>query len=258
MKLLSKFFLVACVAGLLSTTSVIAQDSKLPSAEDVLKKYTEVTGGVENYKAIRTLKAKGTISIPAQGITGDMEMKMVLPNQVWSKTNMPTMGMTQVRGMTDGVAWDSNSMMGARLVTGKEAAMMKQETKMGRYTDPKNHFKSMKNTGIVDVAGEKAYKLELEDKDGNKKTEFYSVKSGLLVQTIMKMTSPMGEMQVKVNSSNYKKTGKFTNAHKQVQDLGTAKIIIEYESFEYNAKVDKSELTPPDDIKKLLAKEKKD
>ena len=253
-----KLSLVVLACSVLTVSNVAAQQDKLPTAEDVLNKYCEVTGGVSNYKSIRSLKAAGTMSIPAQNMSGEMEMKMVMPGQMWMKVDFPTMGMTQVQGVLDGIVWDSNSMMGARLVEGKEADQLSSQTKMERFYDPKSYYKSMKNAGAVDVDGEKAYQIELEKKDGGKRTEFYSVKSGFLLKAVEKATTQMGEMEIVSKPSNYKKTGKFTSAHKMTTLIpaANAEMVMEFESYEYNAKVEKSELAPPADVKKLIDKKK--
>lgn len=259
MKMFRSLFPLMAIA-LLSNVVVAQSDSQekdLPSAESILMKHIDATGGVENYKKVKTMSAEGTISVPAAGIEGTMTMKAKFPGKVAVVADLGGVGKT-VQGSDGKYAWMENPMMGSRLVEGDEKKQLSDQSNMDRYISPKDYFKSMKTIGIEDANGEDAYRVELEKKDGNKQTEFYSVKSGLLVQTIVKVEiAGMGDMEVTMQHGDYKKTGDLKSAHKMVQKLpvgGGMEQVMEFDKLEYNVEIDESEFVPPAEIKKLIAK----
>ncbi|MEL7496051.1 MAG: hypothetical protein AAFN77_00470 [Planctomycetota bacterium] len=246
--------------SLVSTISAQTdQQEKLPSALEIMKKHVAETGGVENYKAVKSMMAEGTMSIPQAGINGEMTMKMMLPGKLAVEATIPGIGET-VQGSNGEFMWSSDPMTGTKLIDGKQAEQMKTQADYKRYTNPKEVFKSMKTVGIEEANGEKAYKLELERKSGDKLTEFYSVESGLLIQSVMKVEAAgMGEMEITTKIGDYKKTGKLLAAHKLVQVLPSVGMeqIIEFSKLEYNSdSVKEADFAPPADVQKMIDKKK--
>ena len=78
------FKFVMALAAILTVglQPVDAQEEDLPSAESILMNYVEKTGGVDKYKSIKSSKAKGTMSVPAQGITGNIGIATVVPDKI--------------------------------------------------------------------------------------------------------------------------------------------------------------------------------
>ena len=136
---------------------------------------------------------------------------------------------------------------------------MKEQLEIERYVDPAGFYKSIKTLGVEEVAGEKAYKVEVEKKTGTKQTEFYSVKTGLLVKQVITVNAAgMGEITIASMISDYKDSGKFKVPFKITQMLpNNMEQVIEFTKFEYNGKVDDSAFTPPADVQKLIDKKEK-
>lgn len=234
------------------------KQDKLPTAEEVMNKYVKVTGGLEAYKGIKSMAAKANVSIPAVGIDGTMEMKMLLPGMISVVVDLPGVGET-IQGANGKHAWASDAMTGTRLVDGKEAEQLQAETDITRYTDMKGFFKSMKNEGVEEVNGEKAYRIALVKKNGTKSTEFYSLESGFLIQSLLVVEAAgMGEIEITAKFGDYKDSGKFKRPFKMVQVLpSNMEQIIEFEKYEYNAELKASDFDPPADVQKLIAKKEK-
>ena len=88
-------FLLALIAmfGMAANLSAQSdQQTDLPSAESILKKYVEVTGGVANYKSIKTLVAAADVGIPQMGIEGTMKMQLKMPNMASVVASLPGVG----------------------------------------------------------------------------------------------------------------------------------------------------------------------
>lgn len=243
--------------GLQQAQAQQAQTQELPSAESVLKKFVEVTGGMEKYKAVKNMSASGTVEIPQAGVEGTLNMKRVLPNKML--VNISIEGVGEVQRGADGThCWENTDMMGPRLITGGEADAMLEESSMELIYNPGKFYKSMKVVGVEDVEGEKCYKLVLtKKKDEQQVTSFYSAKSGLLVKSIQTQETQMGPMTIESISSDYRKVGGLTSAFKVTQKLPNGmEQVVTMTEVKYNTEIADSTFDLPAPIKKLVERKK--
>ena len=250
-----KLLIMAAAVCLLGINQSQAQDDKLPSAESILKKFCDVTGGADNYKAIKSMRAEGTLSVPQAGITGSLKVQAILnENKIRADISIPGVG-DQKRGSDGKTFWDSSVMMGDRIIEGEEASSMKEEATMERIYDPKSFYKSMKTVGVEEVEGEKCYKLDLVKRNDKKVEAYYGVESGLEVKTVQTQESPMGAMKIESFSKDYRQVGKVKTSFEVVQKLpnGMSQIIA-MDKVEYNVDIPASTFELPESIKKMVEK----
>ncbi len=78
--------LVLTLAALVFATSNARtrgqEPGALPKAEAVLADYVKATGGEEAYKKCKNRSLTGTIEIPAQNVTGKVQIYQASPNQI--------------------------------------------------------------------------------------------------------------------------------------------------------------------------------
>ena len=233
-----------------------ARHEKLPTGEEVLLRYVEVTGGKDAYKAIKTTKTTGGFSIPAQGLKGTLEITTVKPGKIASIVEIEGMG--NQKQICDGKrCWEDSTMNGVRLVTGAEAKQMKKQSQLEIIYNPKKFFKTMENKGIEKVKGEECYKISLVTKDGDKVESYFSVKTGLQTKSITDLQTPMGPLKTEAFSSGYKKINGISTAMKieQVFSNGMTQII-QMDKIEYNIDVPDSVFELPEKVQKLIDKTK--
>ena len=225
---------VAAVAALLMAAPA-ANAQPLPSAADVVAKHVAAIGGKDAIMKITSVKQTGTMEITAAGMTADLEMVMVAPNKQSMKMNLAGLG--EILSGTDGnVVWSVNPMQGARLVEGKEAAQMKEQADFvaGMLFAPEK-FSSMTNEGIVDFAGEKAYKIKMVRKDtGNESWNYFSVASGLQIGSEATLQSEMGTMTTSTTVTDYKQFGPLKMATKSEMTTGPQKMVLTIKTAEFN------------------------
>src|SRR5688572_20649238 len=158
-------------------------DAKLPSAEEVLKKYIEATGGAEAYEALKTQHASGTFSMPAMQMEGKFELFQEQPDKFLALVTLPGMGEIQT-GLNGKTGWRTDPMQGPRLLEGEELKSLGRDADMQAVLKPQDHYDSMEVKGIEDVNGEKAYHLVFTPKGGGNAIDaWYSVESGLQLKT---------------------------------------------------------------------------
>lgn len=232
------------------------QDNELPSAEKVISRFVEVTGGMEKYKSLKTMMQKGTIANPAQGITGNVMVKIKAPDHVKSTAEIPGL-LTETSGLTDGVAWSDSSLMGTQILEGKMKDQVLMEADFRRMYDPASVYESLETVGVEEVDGKECYKLKVVKKNGDVQHEYYSVDTGLQTRADMTMHSQMGALDVTANIKEYMEVDGMKLPKKVVQDLGGGNTIeLEFTEVKLNPDFESGTFDMPENVKKLLAKQK--
>ncbi len=240
--------------GAMTQSGLMAQD-KLPTADEVIAKYVKVTGGLAKYKAMKTLRQKGTIGIPMAGLEGEIEIKIASPDKFRSKAVIGGAG-TEATGSDGKIAWAESTMGGPRLLEGKEKEQAMTQADFNRLFDPGKTYKSMEVTGIEKINGEDCYEMKIVKENGDGQTDYYSVESGLQTLVKTKIVSAMGDITVEISASDYKDVNGIKMPHKMTQflvDQGM-KIEITFDEIEINGEFDKGTFDLPKAIQKLADK----
>jgi predicted transglutaminase-like cysteine proteinase len=114
--------LVLAVVALSTLGHVSAQAQEpgaLPKAETVLADYIKATGGEEAYKKCKNRSLSGTIEIPAQNVTGKVQILQAAPNLISVTSEVPNV-LKQVQATDGKNAWELNNLTGDRLYQGAE------------------------------------------------------------------------------------------------------------------------------------------
>lgn len=189
------------VLGALAGAFAAAQP--LPKAETILDRYSEVTGGKAAYQKHTQETMAGTISFPAQGLGGKLTRYATSSDQEYSVLELGPIGKIE-SGFTNGVAWEKSSILGPRVKTGDERDQAAREALFDSQVGWRKVFPKAETLGSESVNGEDCYKVLLTPTTGKPETRFYSKKSGLLLKTTTTAVSPMGEVAVEVEVSEYK------------------------------------------------------
>jgi hypothetical protein len=223
----------AAAALLLAVPAVQAQS--LPSAADVIAKHVAAIGGRDAILKVTSLKQTGSMEITAAGMTADLELVMVAPNKQSMKMNLAGLG--EILTGTDGtVAWSVNPMQGARLLEGKELEQLKEQADFAAtMLFSADRFSSMTNEGVVDFAGEKAYKVKMVRKDSGTETwNYFSLASGLQIGSEATVVSEMGTISTSSIVSEYKQFGPLKMATRTELTTGPQKMVLTVSNAEVN------------------------
>lgn len=249
--------LTFCLVSLGLVVSSQADDpDKLPTAEKVMMKFTEMSGGIDKFKAIKSITMKGKLIIPGV-ITGDLEVVQVMPNKVYTKAVLPGAG-TETQVSNGKHAWHLSDASGSRLLKGKEMEQLQEGANLDRFTDPMNFYKEIKVIGIEDVEGEKCFKVNITKKSGDEMVEYFSVKTGMQVKSEVEFVMQAGKMNVASFVKEYKDVDGIKLPAKTELMVAGSKRMFEFESIEINKEVDEKLFEVPADIKQLMEAEMKD
>ncbi len=251
-----RYMLTIVTVAALSCSSLICQaQEKLPTAEEVIAKYVEVTGGLDKYKSIKSMHQSGSMSIPVAGIEGTIDLKSIAPDKLAVSVELAGAG-NEMSGSNGETVWSSSTMTGDRILTGKEAEQTLLEADLRRIYEPASVYKSLEVVGIEEVDGEKCYKLKVTRNSGDEQLEFYSVDTGLQTRSKITAQSPMGPVRIEVGVSDYKDVGGLKFPHKMTQTFVDQGMVMEVvmKKIELNSEFEAGTFDLPESIQKMVAK----
>lgn len=260
LRLLGLALAVPCV--LLVGASVAAQSAQppagqkpadaaaLPSPQSILDRYIQAIGGREAMKKHTSVHVTGTISVPANGISGNVETYAARPNKQLVKMTLTGIGET-LRGFDGTHAWSTDPMRGPNLATGKELEERTLDADFDSNLNVSTRYTSMKTLEKTTFDGKECYKLSLTRKDGVEDIDFYDVSTGLKVGSINSRESGMGKITATSTLREYKKFADILQPTVVTQSAMGAEFIMTITSIEYD-KVEPSVFELPAAIKALV------
>ena len=239
---------------LLLTASLFGAD--LPTGASLMDRYIEVTGGAAAYQNIQSQSLKAEIEFVGQGIKGKTTTINVVPSH--SMTTMELAGLGKMlSGVWDGTVWESSAMQGHRLASGAERNLMLRMNDPQAAANWRKHYSGVTTEAEEEIDGQVCYRVVATPKDGGKpEMSWFSKSTGLVVKTKMTMISPMGEIPLEIVVSDYRKVGSLLLPHRSMQSVGPQKIDNRIQEIVFNQKIDLASLTPPEEVKALIAKQK--
>ena len=227
--------------------------SALPSAESILGKYVEATGGRAAYEKIHTTMSTGTFELPAAGLKGAIKIYNQEPDKSYSVVELAGIGKIE-EGCDGTTAWQLSALQGARIKSGSERAMALRASSMKTRLDWHQNFKSIETVGSDTVDGKPVYVVLLTPKEGKPEKEFYDKASGLLLKESMIMATPMGEIPTESTFSDYRSESGLVIPHRLGQSAVGQQFAIVIDSFTINNGVPKDRFELPPQIKALVQK----
>lgn len=239
----------AATTALLMFSTAEAQQQALPKAADIIDKYVEVVH-LRNLLAHSSVRKRGTVEVPAQGIKGTLEIANAKPFKVFQKLVIEGLGESR-RGYDGTYAWDLDLLTGPRLRTGTELTEAREESGYGVSLRDSLAYKTRETVEIADRGGEKCYRVRMVSNGGKETFDCFSVATGLLVSTEGKVNSRMGPVDNLVTYTDYKDFGGILFATKATQSVLQQVQVVTLVSVEYDT-VKPEEFELPAPIKALI------
>jgi len=242
--------LATAPAALAATAIVNAQET--PSAQEVLDRYIEVTGGEEAYRAVTSRVTNLKIDFVGQGVTGDIVVREKAPNLTVQSAEIAELGQ-QSRGYDGETAWSMSTMEGPRVLEGEELAATIRDADFYAELNTAEHYSSVEVAAKEDFEGAEAYKLVFTPRDGgSEETRYYSVEPGLLLGSANELSIPQGQVSLTTTFGDYRVIGGVKIPHTiEVSVMGTIRRIT-VESVEQNVDIPAEEFAPPEDVRAIM------
>lgn len=181
----------------------VAAPQDLPSPQSIIERYVEAVGGEKAIRATEGIHQVGTMEMPAMGMSAELEIYLAPPNKMLMKMVLPQVGAINT-GFNGEIGWIENPMTGPMLMEGEQLEQAIEQADFYSDLNYSSRYASMETVGIVEFAGEQAYKVALVDQDGDQTTEYFSVDSGLKVGFEAEQASEMGTVLVVTELHDWK------------------------------------------------------
>lgn len=226
-------------------------EADLPPAQSIIDRHIQAVGGRDAIKSHNSVNIRGSVSIPANGMTGTVEVSAARPNKTFSKTMLAGIG--EIREGFDGtVAWSMSPMTGPMLATGDELKQKALDADFDGALGIASKYDTIKTLEKTTFQGRPVYKISLARKDGSgDDIEFYDAETGLKAGGVMERKNPMGVISVTSVLSDYKKFGNLMHPTVLKQSTSGMEIVMTFTSIEYD-KVEPATFELPAEIKALV------
>lgn len=241
-------------AAVVFSLSLARAADDLPKADTLLDKYIDVTGGKAAYQKHHNEISKGSLSMAAMNLKGEVTSYRAEPDKSLTEIDLGSLGKSR-EGSDGKVFWSISSMMGPHVKDGPEKAQAELSAKFNAELNWRDVFKDAKTVGTDTVDGKPCYKVELTPPDGSPINQCYDKDSGLMVKMTMTAQTPMGEQTVDSFASDYRKEGDVLMPHKIKQVLAGQEILITIDTVTFNSDIPADKFAVPDEIKALVNKQ---
>jgi hypothetical protein len=178
---------------------------KAQTADEIVNKYLEVTGGVAKLKTVQTVIMEGSMS--AQGM--DIVVKSFAKNNYGLRQNFEVMGMSNYTIMRKDSGWSFIPVMGQQAPEPITADALKLTENnldiQGSFIDYKAKGHSIEYVGKEDVDGTECHVVKINYKNGESATYYFDPATGYAIQTKAKANVNGQEMEMVTKMSNYTK-----------------------------------------------------
>jgi hypothetical protein len=224
--------------------------SVLPSARSIIDRFIDATGGRSAFGKHTSRRAVGRISMPGQGVEGEMELMAARPDLM--RVRMSISGVGEIQSGYDGrVGWSVNPLTGPMLLEGKALEQSKADADFDAMLHTERLFTTLETVERTTFEGRPAFKIRAVRTSGDEDFEFFDVETGLMLGAMVTRESPMGPVKATHVTTDYKTFGNLKIATRIVQRLMGAEQVITIDSVEFD-KVDRSVFVPPPQILALI------
>jgi hypothetical protein len=239
--------------AVLFASSVVYAADPLPTADQIMDRYIEVTGGKAAYEKRRSEIVTAHLEFAAAGLSAKLTHYSAEPDKYYAVMDMPGIGAVEM-GVSNGIAWEKSAILGPRIKNGAERAEALREATLNSTANLRKLYPKITVEGIESVDGEECYKLVLQPNEGNPVTMFFQKKSGLVTKMTTIASSQAGEIPATINISDYKNFGGIWAPAKTTQKAAGQEFSIVVDKVDVNPDIPAERFALPDDIKALAAK----
>ncbi len=223
-------------------TGVAAANSRQPaspqlSAEQIMDKAVEATGGRDAYGRLQTTLARGTVEFQGQHLHGKVEFYAKAPNKRLLVFDLEHLGTTR-QGFDGKVAWIEDPINGLRKLSGADLRRVRLEAALHRPLKWRELYAKAELMGVEQVAGRPAYVLRLTPKRGKPALHYYDTESFLLVRQDLVQETAQGTVEVRAWLSDYRDAGGVKAPFRIEQESPGARVVIQFSEIRNNVPLD--------------------
>lgn len=230
---------------LLLSFSFVAAHSQ--TAEEIIKKYTDNSGGIAAFEKIKSAHIKGVVT--AQGMDLPLDVQLIPGKAI--RIEVEVMGSKIISAYKDGKGWRQNPLAGSDTPTplsGSELNELKvQASLINALMDYKAKGNKVELLGQDSTGGVKSYKIKMTNQEDGKTTTYFIKASDYTMLKSVSQREMMGQtMDVETVFSNVKEINGVKFYMNRVQTANGEELqSVAYESVELNVPIDEKIFNMP-------------
>ena len=243
----------ACLASALVVPAGTAarQEPPLPQARAIVDKFVEAIGGQAAYATVNTMHAAGTFTMPAQGVTGTIEVFSARPSHIRLRADINGVGRIE-RGYDGKVGWSVDPLAGPALITGRQLRELIDDAFFDGPLHLADKISELTTVATTTFDGQQAYKVKVVFASGTEQFEYFAVESGLLIGSEGSREMPGGGLVPRVSvMREYRPFGALKQPTVLIQQALGIEQVVTITSYEYNT-VKSDAFTPPAEVLALV------
>jgi hypothetical protein len=242
--------LVLIFAAASVTLPAAGQGAALPTGRQIVDRHVAAIGGAAAYKGLQSMHAVGSLSMPAQQITGQLEIFAARPNRQLLRMDIAGVGKAET-GYDGKYGWSIDPVSGATLMTGRQLAELVDSADFDSTLYLPSDIKELTTVGRETFDKRAAYRVKIVTVNDIERVEFFDVESGLQLGTEARRQTPLGVAPVTTFVRDYKTFGGLQLPTTLVQTLLGIEQVMTITSYEFNTVQDAMFALPPQ-IKALI------
>lgn len=237
---------------LLAVPLLFAAD--LPTGEKILQLSLDKSGGAAAFARLKSVEMTGTVELAGHNITGPVSVYQQ-SGKSYTVIDLPGIGKAE-EGFDGAIAWEMNALQGPRIKDGEERAAVARASKISLLEDWRDTYTGAKTLGVENVDGKPAWKVEMTPKEGKPETFFFDQVSGLLVRSLETLTTPLGDIPVEQEMSDYRTVSGIKTPFTMTQKAMSQVMIMHFDKVTYNVDIPADRFDLPPAVKTLAARRK--
>ena len=212
------------------------------TADAVIDRYIEVSGGVKAIEKLKTMEGTLLMNMPNAGMTLQMKIASQHPNLMCVEQIIPGVGEMK-QGYNGTIGWSSDPIQGNREMMPGEVKELIKEASPQWILQIKDRFQIR---SVGDETGSEVTLHLQESSDRPIEKWVFSKKTGyLIVQDRVADMGPSGKLPIKTTFSDYRIIEGMAVPHKTSAANPAFSFTLEVQSLEFNTSLDPSIFEPP-------------
>ena len=216
----------------------------LPPAESVVARHLESIGGVEAFRAVQSVHARGRLEMPGQGILAAFELFTARPAKMLYRVTVPGIGRIE-NGYDGRVAWTMNPVSGPEVLTGRQLEEAAEDAWFDAPLHTPERVREMTTLEQTTFDGRPAWRIRVVFRTGRELTEYYDVETGRQIGSEASRATPQGIVPTVNVLRDYQLFGELFQATTFVQRAMGFEQIVTITSCEYDQVPDETFALPP-------------
>ncbi len=218
--------------------------SVAPDATAIIARHVAAIGGAKALEPVASMRASGALAMPAQGITGTVEISAARPNKTLLKAEIAGIGKLE-SGFDGERGWTVDPIMGPSLLAGKQLDQARFDSVFESTFLDASRYTSLTAAGIEPFDGRQAHRVNAVNALGDTSAEYFDVGTGLHAGSVSTRETAMGPVEVTSLVRDYRKVGGTLQAHQLVQKMMGVEQVITIQRFEFDTVSAETFAMPP-------------